>query len=141
MNDTDPAHKELVWDAALSLAQLNQSDVADTILMLLNRDELNKLEVLDRETDPKNPSDRKSTRLNSSHTVNSYAVFCLKKKKTIRLGHQCCDRRTRQHVQHRDRARGKHRTTHVLASRQHRRTEHSHHTDDIHEHLYHANLT
>src|SRR5438034_4203153 len=30
-----------------------------------------------------NPSgDRKSTRLNSSHTVISYAVFCLKKKKT-----------------------------------------------------------
>src|SRR5438132_3195910 len=30
--------------------------------------------------------DRKSTRLNSSHTVISYAVFCLKKKnKTIRL--------------------------------------------------------
>src|SRR5438034_4086770 len=27
------------------------------------------------------PGDRKSTRLNSSHTVNSYAVFCLKKKK------------------------------------------------------------
>src|SRR5438034_3558734 len=25
-------------------------------------------------------SDRKSTRLNSSHTVTSYAVFCLKKK-------------------------------------------------------------
>src|SRR5260221_8197435 len=30
------------------------------------------------------PSDRKSTRLNSSHTVISYAVFCLKKKKNIR---------------------------------------------------------
>src|SRR5260221_7391839 len=28
--------------------------------------------------------DRKSTRLNSSHTVISYAVFCLKKKKKIR---------------------------------------------------------
>src|SRR5260221_2468877 len=28
-----------------------------------------------------NPVDRKSTRLNSSHTVISYAVFCLKKKK------------------------------------------------------------
>src|SRR2546426_8818039 len=28
--------------------------------------------------------DRKSTRLNSSHLVISYAVFCLKKKKTIR---------------------------------------------------------
>src|SRR4051795_13780192 len=26
--------------------------------------------------------DRKSTRLNSSHTLISYAVFCLKKKKT-----------------------------------------------------------
>src|SRR5688500_19142659 len=26
-------------------------------------------------------ADRKSTRLNSSHLVNSYAVFCLKKKK------------------------------------------------------------
>src|SRR5256885_4284572 len=31
--------------------------------------------------------DRKSTRLNSSHLVISYAVFCLKKKKTThRLG-------------------------------------------------------
>src|SRR5438034_7520419 len=28
--------------------------------------------------------DRKSTRLNSSHTVISYAVFCLKKKTTQR---------------------------------------------------------
>src|SRR5260221_5855627 len=28
-------------------------------------------------------SDRKSTRLNSSHTVISYAVFCLKKKNTV----------------------------------------------------------
>src|SRR2546430_12205771 len=29
------------------------------------------------------PSDRKSTRLNSSHSQISYAVFCLKKKKVI----------------------------------------------------------
>src|SRR3712207_7189410 len=29
------------------------------------------------------PLDRKSTRLNSSHANISYAVFCLKKKKTI----------------------------------------------------------
>src|SRR2546426_7689053 len=29
------------------------------------------------------PRDRKSTRLNSSHLVISYAVFCLKKKKKI----------------------------------------------------------
>src|SRR5438034_5599268 len=34
--------------------------------------------------EPQRPGrgDRKSTRLNSSHTVISYAVFCLKKKKT-----------------------------------------------------------
>src|SRR5256885_10666055 len=32
--------------------------------------------------------DRKSTRLNSSHLVISYAVFCLKKKK-IKRAHHC----------------------------------------------------
>src|SRR2546427_5132426 len=31
---------------------------------------------------PELPADRKSTRLNSSHSQISYAVFCLKKKKT-----------------------------------------------------------
>src|SRR5947207_7285437 len=36
--------------------------------------------------------DRKSTRLNSSHTVISYAVFCLKKKKE----HRWIARKTRQ---------------------------------------------
>src|SRR5712671_7665134 len=42
---------------------------------------------------PRNPrrmppaADRKSTRLNSSHQIISYAVFCLKKKKnTIKIG-------------------------------------------------------
>src|SRR5260221_1269729 len=35
--------------------------------------------------------DRKSTRLNSSHTVISYAVFCLKKKKeTTKPMNLCC---------------------------------------------------
>src|SRR2546426_7595899 len=34
----------------------------------------------DRDAD-RSPPDRKSTRLNSSHLVISYAVFCLKKKK------------------------------------------------------------
>src|SRR5260221_6081533 len=38
----------------------------------------NKLWSVEREDDL---ADRKSTRLNSSHTVISYAVFCLKKKK------------------------------------------------------------
>src|SRR5438034_1592276 len=49
-------------------------------------------EVHDGELPPRNRAvavarqvhgDRKSTRLNSSHTVISYAVFCLKKKKRI----------------------------------------------------------
>src|SRR3712207_8959763 len=35
-------------------------------------------------------SDRKSTRLNSSHANISYAVFCLKKKKT-KYSHTVCD--------------------------------------------------
>src|SRR3712207_7360788 len=34
----------------------------------------------------KQRADRKSTRLNSSHANISYAVFCLKKKNTLRLG-------------------------------------------------------
>src|SRR5438132_4368200 len=34
-----------------------------------------------RESQRSSGQDRKSTRLNSSHTVISYAVFCLKKKK------------------------------------------------------------
>src|SRR5947207_7512651 len=34
-------------------------------------------------------TDRKSTRLNSSHTVISYAVFCLKKKKKKKNANQC----------------------------------------------------
>src|SRR5256885_11024878 len=33
--------------------------------------------------------DRKSTRLNSSHLVISYAVFCLKKKKPTTTPHRC----------------------------------------------------
>src|SRR5437588_7980085 len=36
--------------------------------------------------------DRKSTRLNSSHTVISYAVFCLKKKKQNNTSVQCDDK-------------------------------------------------
>src|SRR2546427_7315527 len=34
-------------------------------------------------------TDRKSTRLNSSHSQISYAVFCLKKKKNHMTGLQC----------------------------------------------------
>src|SRR3989454_3121329 len=37
--------------------------------------------------------DRKSTRLNSSHLVISYAVFCLKKKKKITIKIYCLGNR------------------------------------------------
>src|SRR2546427_9157818 len=40
--------------------------------------------------------DRKSTRLNSSHSQISYAVFCLKKKKTS--SERSCPETARQHL-------------------------------------------
>src|SRR5437588_7881593 len=44
-------------------------------------------------------TDRKSTRLNSSHTVISYAVFCLKKKKKQkRNDHTIIQHDTSQHI-------------------------------------------
>src|SRR5690606_39350588 len=42
-----------------------------------------KVLLLDEPTAGMSAEDRKSTRLNSSHVKISYAVFCLKKKKTI----------------------------------------------------------
>src|SRR6202030_1773458 len=37
------------------------------------------------------PGDRKSTRLNSSHSQISYAVFCLKKQRLVCVRHRPCD--------------------------------------------------
>src|SRR5438552_17879929 len=45
------------------------------------REELEALAALEEPPMPPDP-DRKSTRLNSSHQIISYAVFCLKKKKS-----------------------------------------------------------
>ena len=68
---------------------MDQKDAARAVLIevVLQVDELtlNTLRGIDlafdvcEEIDQK--TDRKSTRLNSSHVVISYAVFCLKKKK------------------------------------------------------------
>lgn len=58
MRQADERNAELVWSSALSLAQLGQKDVADTILMLLDRKELSRLRYYDRETDPQNPQMR-----------------------------------------------------------------------------------
>src|SRR2546430_11296493 len=43
-------------------------------------------------------SDRKSTRLNSSHSQISYAVFCLKKKKNTSLYHLHCYTRSQPYL-------------------------------------------
>src|SRR3989454_2536280 len=45
-------------------------------------------------------SDRKSTRLNSSHLVISYAVFCLKKKKITTLSPISLDEQRRAAIQY-----------------------------------------
>src|SRR2546426_5353723 len=47
--------------------------------------DLQRPETVIGETGGQNEIDRKSTRLNSSHLVISYAVFCLKKKKKINI--------------------------------------------------------
>src|SRR5256886_12746112 len=46
---------------------------------------------LARGPDPHRVSDRKSTRLNSSHSQISYAVFCLQKKNTTHSRSAACD--------------------------------------------------
>src|SRR5947207_9952218 len=52
---------------------------------------------------PSAARDRKSTRLNSSHTVISYAVFCLKKKSSMQSDQH--DRRSTSHwAEHASRA-------------------------------------
>src|SRR5688572_32168140 len=47
--------------------------------------ELEKADDLKRRIDEASKLDRKSTRLNSSHSQISYAVFCLKKKKKKKI--------------------------------------------------------
>ena len=53
----------------------------DKFIILANIKELEKELALYTIAVGKNMLDRKSTRLNSSHVLISYAVFCLKKKK------------------------------------------------------------
>src|SRR5260221_7649359 len=50
---------------------------------LLHREFPRQASEWDEAVDRRDFLDRKSTRLNSSHTVISYAVFCLKKKKKM----------------------------------------------------------
>src|SRR2546430_11691441 len=50
------------------------------------------VDVLFRSVAQQAGRDRKSTRLNSSHSQISYAVFCLKKKKTSHVSRSVTDR-------------------------------------------------
>src|SRR2546426_7665824 len=63
----DPDDAAVLYNVACAYAQLGLVDKA--------------LDCLERGTLRGAGQDRKSTRLNSSHLVISYAVFCLKKKK------------------------------------------------------------
>src|SRR2546430_7513726 len=57
-------------------------EVAWSVYQLAMRDDLlPRFKQADMPAPPPAPTDRKSTRLNSSHSQISYAVFCLKKKK------------------------------------------------------------
>src|SRR5437870_11494359 len=68
--DIAPAFEALIKDRSEALYVVGDS------LLTTNRIRLNTLALGARL-----PTDRKSTRLNSSHVAISYAVFCLKKKK------------------------------------------------------------
>src|SRR5438034_6378424 len=71
-------------DRLLELALLHQVATDIVVRVAEVGIDLDRLEALARrllEAPLEAQGDRKSTRLNSSHTVISYAVFCLKKKK------------------------------------------------------------
>src|SRR5438132_7433293 len=68
-----------IADAAMHLLeQVGLADKSHAMSRGLTQVDMRKLELMSTCVSPR---DRKSTRLNSSHTVISYAVFCLKKKK------------------------------------------------------------
>src|SRR5260221_3414161 len=70
-------------DQVANLVLYNQPDEPHTATPTFLGLSRASVQVRSPATIPETWADRKSTRLNSSHTVISYAVFCLKKKKTI----------------------------------------------------------
>src|SRR2546429_1328927 len=73
----EPGERELVQDPALLGDRRGQNDVEGGKPVGRHHKQL---AIADSVRVPN--QDRKSTRLNSSHGYISYAVFCLKKKKT-----------------------------------------------------------
>ena len=75
------------WPSGSVVVNANPGDQMDKIKVTISLDDAH-LEQIDQVTKQLQEAgleveqtDRKSTRLNSSHLVISYAVFCLKKKK------------------------------------------------------------
>src|SRR5947207_9792880 len=68
------------WRASFAVESLGATDGPD--LRRASQADVHLLHERRRTGPSVAPRDRKSTRLNSSHTVISYAVFCLKKKHT-----------------------------------------------------------
>jgi len=54
LNETDPQKAELVWNSASALARLGREEAVPTMMKLLNRTELARMKVYDRE-DPRQP--------------------------------------------------------------------------------------
>src|SRR5437899_6176557 len=77
LHDALPIYQRMVMDeriaAARALGHFNQRPAAQALVKVLQTEK--DVALRDR------VQDRKSTRLNSSHLGNSYAVFCFKKKK------------------------------------------------------------
>src|SRR2546430_6965850 len=67
-------------------SQPSVSPDGETIAFVSTRDGSDDIWLMAR--DGSGQRDRKSTRLNSSHSQISYAVFCLKKKKKTRTLHR-----------------------------------------------------
>src|SRR5688572_31844077 len=65
-----------------SICGLEHGDLAVMRIGLVDRLDLDQRGLSRRRARHGTEADRKSTRLNSSHSQTSYAVFCLKKKTT-----------------------------------------------------------
>src|SRR2546426_5751704 len=77
------------WRAASSRARLNEPRRRLPANPTTRRTSFNACSAMPASsTEERESLDRKSTRLNSSHLVISYAVFCLKKKKKPRQSDQ-----------------------------------------------------
>src|SRR5256885_11357479 len=67
-------------DVAVAVEAEAHHDVGDRVARPVDGDQVRGTEIGEVEGGVVPARDRKSTRLNSSHLVISYAVFCLKKK-------------------------------------------------------------